>query len=195
MSPGPVDVVVLAGGQGRRMGTDKALLQVHGTRLVDVIVSTLAATIDRVIVARGDRALGLPNEVPDVPGCPGPLGGVLAGLEAARSDFVALVPVDAPAVLPELARHMAAHCRASGRAAAVPVVDGRVQALHAVFDRSALVAIRSRVAAGERSPRRLLAWLDALRVDVDGWGAIDPSGTFSHDWDRPEDLPPGARPA
>jgi molybdenum cofactor guanylyltransferase len=191
MSPGSLDVVVLAGGQGRRMGTDKALLRYQGQRLVDRAVATLSATIDRVIVARGDRPLGLPREVADAPGCPGPLGGVVAGLEAAGSDFVAFVPVDAPVVLPELARHLAARCQATGRAAAVPVVDGHVQALHAVIDRRALAAVLSRVAGGERSPRQLLAWLDALRVDVDGWSSIDPSGAFRQDWDHPDDLPPG----
>jgi molybdopterin-guanine dinucleotide biosynthesis protein A len=190
MTPRTLDMVVLAGGQGRRMGTDKALLVVDGQRLVDIVVSGLSAGGSRVIVARGDRPLGLPNEVADVPGCPGPLGGVVAGLQEAHSDLVGLVPVDTPVVVPELARHLAAACVATGRAAAVPVVGGRVQSLHAVIDRSALPAIQARVAGGERSPRRLLAWLDAVRVDVDGWGTVDPDAAFSQDWDRPTDLPP-----
>jgi molybdenum cofactor guanylyltransferase len=194
MTPGTLDFVVLAGGQGRRMGMDKAVLVVNGQRLVDIVVAGLSAGGGRVMVARGDRPLGLPNEVADVPGCPGPLGGVVAGLQEARTDLVAFVPVDAPAVVPELAHGLAARCAAAGRAAAVPVVHGRVQSLHAVIHRAALPAIRSRVAAGERSPRRLLAWLDALRVDVDGWGAADPQGAFSQDWDRPDDLPPGVQP-
>lgn len=191
MTPGTLGIVVLAGGQGRRMGADKALLVVDGQRLVDIVVSALSAGGGRVIVACGDRPLGLPNEVVDAPGCPGPLGGVVAGLEAAQTDLVAFVPVDTPAVVLDLAPHLAARCVAAGRAAAVPVVRGRVQALHAVVARDALPAIRARVAAGERSPRRLLAWLDAMRVDVDGWGTVDPDAAFSQDWDRPEDLPPG----
>jgi len=191
MSLGPLDIVVLAGGQGRRMGADKALLLVEGQRLVDMVVAGLSARGDRVIVARGDRSLGLPNEVADVPGCPGPLGGLVAGLEAARSELVALVPVDAPMVVPDLAHHLATLCVVSGRAAAVPVVGGRVQALHAVIRRRALPAMRSRIDGGEQSPRRLLGWLDALRIDADGWAHIDPGGGFSVDWDHPRDLPPG----
>lgn len=193
MSPGPLDIVVLAGGQGRRMGTDKALLLVDGQRLVDIVVSDMSVRGNRVIIARGDRPLGLPNEVADITGCPGPLGGVIAGLEAAEGDLVALVPVDAPSARPDLAHHLATLCMLSGRAAAVPVIGGRVQALHAVIRRRALAAMQSRVTDGERSPRRLLAWLDALRVDVDGWGWIDSTGAFSHDWDHPGDIPPDLR--
>lgn len=176
------------------MGRDKALLHVDGQRLVDHVADRWRGVAQRVIVASGARSLGREDEVVDAVGCTGPLAGIVAALRASRADQLAVVPVDAPHTDPRVLQRLASLCRRHDRAAAVAVVGGQVQALHAVVDRRAGVAIEARVAAGERSPRRLLAWLDALVVDVDGWGDIDPSGRFADDWDRPQDLPAHVRP-
>lgn len=189
-----LDVVVLAGGSSRRMGSDKAVLEVDGVRLVDVVASAMAGIADRVVVASGRRSLGCGDEVADPDGWTGPLGGIVAALRATAGDHLGVVPVDAPGTDPRLLRRLATLCADHGRAAAVATSDGHLQALHAVVTRRAAAAVEARVAAGERSPRQLWAWLDALVVDVDGWGDLDPTGRLGHDWDRPEDLPEGVRP-
>lgn len=190
----PFDVVVLAGGASRRMGHDKALLDVGGQRLVDSMADRMARVAARVLVASGPRALGRHDEVPDAPGCAGPLAGILGALGHGDAPLLAVVPVDAPATAPQVVARLAALCDRSGRPAAVITADGHLQALHAVVARAAVPAILARVAAGERSPRRLWAWLDALRVDADGWIDLDPTGRLAQDWDRPGDLPAEVRP-
>lgn len=185
------DAVVLAGGASRRMGRDKATLEVDGERLVDRAVARLSTVADHVLVASGGRSLGRDDEVPDAPDCTGPLAGIVAALRRTDADLLAVVPVDAPDTDPRLVARLADLCRASGRAACVVHADGHVQALHAVIDRSALPAVEARVAAGERSPRGLLAWLDARCVDADGWADLDAAGRSVRDWDSPADLPPG----
>lgn len=188
------DVVVLAGGASRRMGHDKALLQVRGRRLVDDVAARMEQVAGRVLVASGGRPLGRDDEVPDAPGCAGPLAGIVSALGDTRAPLLAVVPVDAPHTTPELVARLARLCERSGRPAAVVSADGYLQALHVVVATAALPAIRARAAAGERSPRRLWGWLDALRVDVDGWVDLDPTGRMAMDWDRPDDVPPGVRP-
>lgn len=190
---GTVAAVVLAGGASRRMGRDKAVLEVDGERLVDLVADRLASVVDQVVVASGSRPLGRDDEVADAPDTSGPLAGLVAGLRAASASVVVVVPVDAPRTGPELLLRLARVCLELDRSAAVAVADGHVQALHAAFHREALPAIESRVAAGEWSPRRLLGWLDAVRLDHDGWADLDPTGGFARDWDRPADLPPGVR--
>lgn len=188
-----LDVVVLAGGASRRMGRDKATLELAGQRLVDRVVERMGAVAGRVWVARGSRPLGLVGELADVEDLTGPIAGILAALRASDADLLGVVPVDAPHAAPEVTQRLATTCRARGRAAAVVTADGHLQALHAVIDRAAVPAVEDRVRAGERSPRRLLGWLDAVRLDVDGWGDLDPTGALVDDWDRPDDLPPGLR--
>ena len=188
-----LDGVVLAGGASRRMGRDKAVIHLEGQRLVDRAVDRLATVADRVVVASGARSLGRDDEVADATDVVGPLAGLLAGLRATSAPVVAVVPVDAPHTSPRLLLRLATLCLARDRAAAVAVADDRVQALHVAVQRAALPAIESRVDRGETSPRRLLGWLDALRVDRDGWAGHDP-GAFARDWDEPADLPAGLDP-
>ncbi len=171
------------------MGRDKAVLPLDGQRLVDRVAGDWSGLAQRVMVASGPRPLGHPDEVGDVAGYTGPLAGILGALRAGGAEQLAILPVDAPETDPRVLQRLGALCERHGRAAAVAVVDGHVQALHAVLARAAADAIEGCVAAGVRSPRSLWAWLDALVVDVDGWGDIDPAGRFARDWDRPEDLP------
>lgn len=187
-SPAGLDGVVLAGGASRRMGRDKAVIRLDGQRLVDRAVERLATVTDRVVVAAGRRSLGCDDEISDADGVAGPLAGLLAALRATEAPLVVAMPVDAPHTSPRLLLRLADLCVARERPAAVAVADGRVQALHVAVQRAALAAIEVRVAAGETSPRRLLGWLDALRVDRDGWAAVE-AGTFAGDWDEPGDLP------
>lgn len=188
------DVVVLAGGASRRMGHDKALLRVRGRRVVDDVAARMGQVAERVLVASGARPLGRDDEVPDAPDCVGPLAGIIGALAHTRAPLLAVVPVDAPGTTPQLVARLAGICEHSRRPAAVVTADGHLQALHVVLTTAALPAIRARATAGERSPRRLWGWLDALRVDVDGWVDLDPTGRMATDWDRPEDLPPEIRP-
>lgn len=96
--------LILAGGQGRRMGgADKALLPFGSRRLIDQVLERFLPQVpDLAISANGDPArlgdLGL-TVLADAAPSRGPLSGVLAGLEwAAGQGAKALVtvPVDAP---------------------------------------------------------------------------------------------------
>lgn len=95
--------VILAGGQGRRMGgADKALVMLAGQSLIARAVARLEPQVERLAVsANGDPArltgLGLPI-LPDLDP-QGPLSGVLAALTwagAQGADAVVSVPVDCP---------------------------------------------------------------------------------------------------
>ena len=101
--------VVLAGGRGLRMGgVDKGLLQVAGGRMIDHVLGRMAPQSGGLAInANGDparwQALGLPvlpDALPDgVEAFPGPLAGLLAGMDwaAARgATHVVTVSADTP---------------------------------------------------------------------------------------------------
>lgn len=179
--------VVLAGGGSCRMGTDKAVLRIEGQRLVDRVVARLGEVAGEIVVVAGpDRRLEPEGarEIPDE-GL-GPLGGILVGLEAVTTRDVAVVAVDHPDPCPALLVALAA--RRGAAPCAAPVVDGRLQPLHAVWARRAAPAVRGAVAAGERSPTRLLQGWAVERVGAPLWRRYDPSGRFARGWNRPDDL-------
>lgn len=84
--------VVLAGGLGRRMGGgDKPMRQIGGRTILAHVIERLAPQCDGLVLnANGDPArfasFGLPVIADTIEGYPGPLAGVLAGLEWAAAN-------------------------------------------------------------------------------------------------------------
>lgn len=96
--------VILAGGRATRMGGDKAFRLVAGRRLIDHVLARLSGQCGALAInANGDparfAAFGLPVLADPLPGHPGPLVGVLAGMEwaaALGAEAVISVAVDTP---------------------------------------------------------------------------------------------------
>lgn len=170
------------------MGRDKALLEVAGEALILRVGRVLEDVCDRVLVATGeaDRYEVGWEQVPDVSAGNGPLAGILAGLEAADSDLVAVVAVDMPYANARVLELLADEWM--GEAAVVPLVDGRVQPLHGVYATSAAPSFRRLVEDGKRSVVPALSDLGARVVGPDVWGEVDPEGRFARNVNRPEDL-------
>src|SRR5206468_9523478 len=97
--------VILAGGLATRMGGgDKAMRKVGGRTVLEHVLERLTPQVGEVIVnANGDpaRFAPLPVLADTLPGNPGPLAGVLAGMEWAAAHgpavrWIVTVPGDAP---------------------------------------------------------------------------------------------------
>ena len=129
--------VILAGGRATRMGGgDKGLRQVAGRRLIDHVIDRLAPQVRAMAInANGDPArwaeFGLPVLADGLPDYPGPLAGVLAGMDwAAENGFAAVVSVaaDTPFFPRDLVAGLVASAGPSGLClAASPDETGRLQ--------------------------------------------------------------------
>lgn len=154
---------VLTGGGSRRMGTDKALLEVGGRPMAAIARDALVgAGAAEVLAVGGDAAaltaLGL-RPVPDRWPGEGPLGGVIVALHEAQHDVVVVLACDLPRVE---AAAVAALVRGLGDAdAGVPAVDGRPQVLVAAYRRACVGVLEEARAAGVR---RLRDAVNRLRV-------------------------------
>src|SRR5438105_8578446 len=182
--------LLLTGGASRRMGRDKALLEVDGQRLVDRAAALLAAVADPVVEV-GPGWSGLPAIREEPPGS-GPLAALGAGAAALRTAGhegpVLVLAVDMPRVSVELLRLLA---RRAGPGTAVPRADGHPQPLCARYGPAALATVDGLLAAGERSLRALLA---ALEPRPDGATPGEPDGREGVGWVGPEEWEPGAGP-
>ncbi|HEY9854197.1 MAG TPA: molybdenum cofactor guanylyltransferase, partial [Stenomitos sp.] len=89
--------ILLAGGQSRRMGRDKALLPFGAEALAERLYHVLASTCSEVVVIR-DPAKGFPVPEARVIGDRhpdrGPLEGIATGLEQIRADRAIVVACD-----------------------------------------------------------------------------------------------------
>lgn len=92
--------VVLAGGQSRRMGKDKRVLQWEGTKFLDKVCLIMADLFDEVLLvtATEDYPCGhLPvRSVPDAIPQKGSLGGLFTGIKEASHSSVFVVACDMP---------------------------------------------------------------------------------------------------
>jgi len=101
-----VSGLILAGGQGRRMGgVDKGLQPLRGKPMVAWVLERLAPQVDEVLINANQnlgsyRAFGHPVLSDEISGFAGPLAGLHAGLKRARHELVVTVPCDSP-FLPE----------------------------------------------------------------------------------------------
>ena len=173
---------VLCGGASRRMGADKAQLQLQGRALALRVADALAAAgAGRITAIGGDaaalRGLGL-EVVPDLYPGEGPLGAVLTALHAMadEADLVAVLACDLVRPDPETIRAVAAYASAEDVDVAAPLVDGWRHLHHAVWHARARFALQAAYDRGERAPRRAIAGLrvgDVLGVDAARVGDAD----------------------
>jgi molybdopterin-guanine dinucleotide biosynthesis protein A/rhodanese-related sulfurtransferase len=166
----PFTGVVLAGGASRRMGRDKALLEVDGRPLAAIAAAALVeAGADGPVLAVGGngaalRRLGL-EPVPDRYPGEGPLGAVLTALAVARHDVVVVLACDLPGADTTAVALVVAALAATTRAdVAIPVVDGWGQPLHAAWRRSARARVGAAFDGGERALHRALRGLTTVTV-------------------------------
>jgi molybdopterin-guanine dinucleotide biosynthesis protein A len=191
--------VILAGGRAERMGgADKALLPLGGATLLAHVTARLAPQCGPLALsANGDparfAALGLPvlpDRLPaDVAAFPGPLAGLLAGMDwAAALGRTCLVT--AAADTPFLPVDLVLRLRAAGgpdgpAVAASPDGEGRLRR-HPTFGLWPVALrddLRAVLAAGER---KLGLWADRQGARIAAFPA-DPDDPFFN-VNTPEDL-------
>jgi molybdopterin-guanine dinucleotide biosynthesis protein A len=136
---------VLAGGRGRRIGGDKATVELDGRPLIAYPVAALAAVLaEVVVVAREETVLPELTGVGAVwiePAGPGhPLAGIVHALRAAGGRAVLACAADLPLVGPELVR-LVAESDPGGAPAVVPRAGGRLQPLFALYTPLALAGL------------------------------------------------------
>jgi molybdopterin-guanine dinucleotide biosynthesis protein A len=144
-----VSLLVLAGGESRRMGFPKHLLRIGGGTVLDCILDRLGCHFGETIVA-GRNLCSMRSGVRTIEDCRTertPLVGILTGLEAARSRFVFAVACDMPFVEPALARLLASRATRYTDAV-VPVIRGFFEPLCAIYGVSATAAVSRCLDAG-----------------------------------------------
>lgn len=161
--------IVLAGGESRRMGVNKAMLEIEGVPVIAHVSSQLSGVAKRVMISCSERDseeyrfLGLPIITDLFPEL-GPLGGVHAGLTNSRTEWNAVVACDLPFASGELLRYMLTLLEGAerGTQAILPVsAEGKVQPLLALYHKSVLPSLEQALIE-QRS--KVMDWLKELNV-------------------------------
>jgi molybdopterin-guanine dinucleotide biosynthesis protein A len=156
-----VSAAIMAGGKSKRMGQDKAWIELDGEPLVKRVADVLAQVADEVIVVANDpkyERLGLRvvrDRYPDG----GALGGIATGVTAATHDTVLVAACDMPFLSVDVWRLIVGH---AGEAdVVIPRVGGEFETLHALYARACVAPMERSLAAGKL---RVISFFDEVRV-------------------------------
>ncbi|MCX7160201.1 MAG: molybdenum cofactor guanylyltransferase MobA [Proteobacteria bacterium] len=157
--------IVLAGGQGRRMGgVDKGLQLLNGRPMIAHVIERLAPQVEDIVInANQNReayaAFGHPV-VPDaIEGYAGPLAGLHAGLQAATQPLVVTAPCDSPFLPADLVARLASAL--GDNDLAVAKTGAQAHPVFALVRRTLLAHLAAYLAGGGR---KIDAWYASLKV-------------------------------
>lgn len=184
--------LILAGGLSRRMGGgDKGLLRLGGETILARIARRLGPQVSPLLLNANGPAERFGLDLPVVPdtlaGAPGPLAGLLAGLDhlagaAPDTRFLLTVPGDCPFLPLDLAARLVAAARMAG--AAYAVSGGREHPVIGVWQVAARGELRQLLV--QQDERRMMRWVQHIGALPVEWPdrPLDPFFNLN----TPEDL-------
>jgi len=148
-----LSAVLLAGGESRRMGRDKATLLFHGKRLWQIQLETLRKLkpAEIFVSARTDRAWRSADVqfVADDPPSRGPLSGLAASLAQMHTAHLLALAVDMPFMSEQYLKFLSAQMEPG--IGVVPTIHNRAEPLVAIYPREAVADFRSALASTDFS--------------------------------------------
>ena len=199
--------VILAGGNGRRLGAEKSLLEFEGKPLICWTAEKLSWTADEIVVvardeAHAERLEGIISDFAHADAEPkvtftwdrvagfGPVAGLSAGMKEARGNFAFATGCDLPFLNLQVIERLFEMAGEEDYDAAVPVQrNGFFEPLHCVYHRKKMLLACER--AMEKAERRIHAPLQELRVrrvSVDLLRPLDPDLLTFFNLNTREDL-------
>lgn len=162
--------VILAGGASTRMqGHAKALLLWRGQRFIDHIVTALRHQVTTLAISVNQRdpydQLGLPLLADPIATPCGPLGGMLAGLQFARTEWTLFTPCDNPRLSPDLAQRLLVAAMTQSADIAYAVIGSDRHYLYALLRTSLHDDLSAHFGHGDYAVHRWYAKHRSIAVD------------------------------
>jgi len=168
-----VTAVVLAGGQGSRMGgVDKGLQAFRGKPMVAHVVERLAPQVDEILVNanRNPEAyarFGYRVVADEIGGFAGPLAGFERGLAHASRDFVVTAPCDSPFLPMDLVARLKDALESRHADLAVAKTGDQAHPVFSLMRRGVHGSLRDFLSSGQRKIDRWYGALNVVEVPFD----------------------------
>jgi molybdopterin-guanine dinucleotide biosynthesis protein A len=167
--------IILAGGENRRMGRDKAFLSIAGRPMIEHVLAAFRAVVGRIFIvtnAPGRYGGYAVTAVTDAFDTRGPLTGIYSGMAASDDEYHFVAACDMPFLEPGLMRFMAG--LADGPDAVVPLVGGQYEPLLAIYHHRLLPLMEDRIRRGVQRVQALYDGLDLRPVTEEEIRRFDP---------------------
>ena len=165
--------VILAGGQGSRMGgVDKGLQEFRGRPMVEHALERLAPQVDEVLINANRNleaygALGHRVIADEIAGFAGPLAGFERGLAHARGELVCTVPCDSPFLPRDLVARLRGALERERAQLAVAKTGDQAHPVFCLMQRTVHASLRDFLGSGQRKIDRWYSSLAVVEVPFD----------------------------
>ncbi len=185
-------VVVQAGGESTRMGSNKALLPFLGQPLIERVIERLRPVADEILITANQTQdfefLNLPVHRDVLPGY-GALGGLLTALTISPSPITAVVACDMPFVSADLLAYQLQVLENGSWDAVVPRSKAGFEPLHGVYRTQ--ICRQAVEWAIERGERKMIAWFPKVKIyalENAELHPFDPQGRIFWNVNTPQEL-------
>jgi len=192
-SPG-ITGVILAGGQSRRMGRNKALMTLGGVRLIDRVVETMQHVCTDLLMVTNTPEVYADLRLPmvgDVWPDKGSLGGIYSALYHATTPYCLVVACDMPFLQTSVLQYLVSQIETYD--VVMPEVGGEPQPLHAIYGRACLQPIAQRLEANRLKIVGFLPDVKVRTVTADELRLLDPDLRAFQNLNTPEDMAAATR--
>lgn len=162
--------IILAGGKSRRMGFNKAFIDIGGRPIIHRTVGLFKELFDEIIMVANDPAgyeeLNVPVIADMIKGA-GSLGGIYTGLFHSVSEYNFVVACDMPFLDKEVISKVIK--LSEGWNATVPFIMNRYHPLHAVYSKKCIKPIEEMIKSQDLRITNLFQKIKVKRLEEKEW--------------------------
>lgn len=181
-----VTTIILAGGKSKRMGTDKALLELDGITLLERAINLCKPFSSELLISSNHQShatFGYPVIEDEIKNC-GPMGGIYSCLKGSKSDWNLVLSVDAAFVDQYFLEFLFSNT--GDFDTVVPFTEKGAEPLIALYNKGILPVIENQLKSGDYRMQNLLKrsntkWLDAGKL-------LEENENLFNNLNRPEDF-------
>ncbi|MFN2194721.1 MAG: molybdenum cofactor guanylyltransferase [Anaerolineales bacterium] len=186
-----VSIVVQAGGQSVRMGTDKGLVELRGKPLAGWIIDQTADIASETLIVSNQpehyQRFGLPVYPDIIPGI-GALGGLYTATHYARFEYIFVLACDMPFIHKAVLQYMLN--RINSHDVLIPFLDDRtkLEPFRALYRKNCERPILNAIQAGKRRAISFFAEVNVQEMAFREISELDPEGISFFNINTPEDV-------
>lgn len=158
--------IILAGGESRRFGTDKAIYSFRGKTLIENVIRTVEhITRHIIIISNSPEKMEFINYpiFRDIIRGAGPLGGIYTGLLHSQFELNLVLPCDMPHISTDCLRYLVSNT--NGNDITVPLHKNRLEPLCAVYSRSCIPYIKNQIETKDVQVFQFYDKVDTRKID------------------------------
>jgi molybdenum cofactor guanylyltransferase len=182
--------IILAGGKNSRMGTNKAFLEIDGSRLIDKTINIYREIFPEIIIVTNDPLSYIEFTdaaiVTDIYKGKGPLGGIYTGLFYANNSYAFVTACDMPFLNKDFIIYL---IEQTGKYdVIVPDLPDGFQALHAIYSRNCLSRLKRMIDADKLKISGFYKEIRLLSIKEEQIKPFNKDGRLFFNINTPEDL-------